>query len=411
MLSIRYYGWPMVGLGFLFYGLGIAPAYYSWGFFAPEIIADLDLTRQQVGEIFGAFALMLSISSMVSSTLINRWGVRVTVTLGAVLASLGWLLVSQANSVSQLYISYALIGGLGIGLSTLIPAQTLAVFWFRRYRARAIAIIFFGAAFFGAIVTPIDAYILIVADWRVAWVYISLVSFLIAIVCASFLRDKPEDVGQQCDGDSIQDKRLFEPIKSEGKARSMTVRQAISTPQFFFATFADVANAVPWRIITAHGRLHMESLGFAPSLAAAILGVRVGMSGLGRLTGSLGDFVSPRYIMALALLFTASGVGGFWFAKTSFVAYVCVALMGVGYGAAFTTIPVIFGNLFGREPFVGIAGFRVAITGLVGFYGVSWAGAAADRSGNYDRVLVILALICTVASVLILLCKKSKLEE
>ncbi len=411
MLSIRYYGWPMVGLGFLFYGLGIAPAYYSWGFFAPEIIADLDLTRQQVGEIFGAFALMLSISSMVSSTLINRWGVRVTVTLGAVLASLGWLLVSQANSVSQLYISYALIGGLGIGLSTLIPAQTLAVFWFRRYRARAIAIIFFGAAFFGAIVTPIDAYILAVADWRVAWVYISLVSLLIAIVCALFLRDKPEDVGQQCDGDSIQDKKLFEPIKSEGKARSMTVRQAIFTPQFFFATFADVANAVPWRIITAHGRLHMESLGFAPSLAAAILGVRVGMSGLGRLTGSLGDFVSPRYITALALLFTASGVGGFWFAETSFVAYVCVALMGVGYGAAFTTIPVIFGNLFGREPFVGIAGFRVAITGLVGFYGVSWAGAAADRSGNYDRGLVILALICTVASILILLCKKSKLEE
>ena len=411
MLSIRYYGWPMVGLGFLFYGLGIAPAYYSWGFFAPEIIADLDLTRQQVGEIFGAFALMLSISSMVSSTLINRWGVRLTVTLGAVLASIGWLLVSQANSVSQLYMSYALIGGLGIGLSTLIPAQTLAVFWFHRYRARATAIIFFGAAFFGAIVTPIDAYILTVADWRVAWLYISLVSLLVAIVCALFLRDKPEDVGQQCDGDLIKDKKLFEPIKSEGKARSMTVRQAIFTPQFFFATFADVANAVPWRIITAHGRLHMESLGFAPSLAAAILGVRVGMSGLGRLTGSLGDFVSPRYIMALALLFTASGVGGFWFAKTSFVAYVCVALMGVGYGAAFTTIPVIFGNLFGREPFVGIAGFRVAITGLVGFYGVSWAGAVADRSGNYDRVLVILALICTAASVLILLCKKSKLEE
>ena len=123
MLPIRYYGWSMVGLGFLFYGLGIAPAYYSWGFFAPEIRADLDLTRQQVGEIFGAFALMLSISSMVSSTLINRWGVRVTVTLGAVLASLGWFLVSQANSVSQLYISYALIGGLGIGLSTLIRLQ------------------------------------------------------------------------------------------------------------------------------------------------------------------------------------------------------------------------------------------------------------------------------------------------
>ena len=283
-----------------------------------------------------------------------------TVTLGAVLASLGWLLVSQANSVSQLYISYALIGGLGIGLSTLIPAQTLAVFWFRRYRARAIAIIFFGAAFFGAIVTPIDAYILAVADWRVAWVYISLVSLLIAIVCALFLRDKPEDVGQQCDGDSIQDKKLFEPIKPEGKARSMTVRKAIFTPHFFFATFADVANAVPWRIITAHGRLHMESLGFAPSLAAAILGVRVDEWpwSLDWFSGRL----CPQVHYGAGVAITAM-VRRILVCQDKFAA--CVALMGVGW-AAFTTIPVIFGNLFGREPFVGIAGFRV-ITGLVGF--------------------------------------------
>ena len=408
MFPFRYYGWPMVGLGFLFYGLGIAPAYYSWGFFAPEIIADLGLTRQEVGEIFGAFALMLSISSMASSSLINRWGVRATVTLGALMASLGWFLVGQANSVSQLYLSYALIGGFGIGLSTLIPAQTLAVFWFRRYRARATGVIFFGAAFFGALVTPIDAYILAVSDWRAAWFYISLPSLSVALLSVFFLRNKPEDIGQYCDGDSLEDINSLKPSEAKRKESRMTVRQAILTPQFVFATFADIANAIPWRIITAHGRLHMENLGFAPSLAAAILGVRVGMSGFGRLTGSLSDFFPPRYIMALALTFTAIGVAGLWYAKTSAVAYVCVALMGIGYGAAFTTIPVIFGNLFGRDAFVGLAGFRVAITGLVGFYGVSWAGSVADQSGTYDSVLLILAIFCAIASFLIIFCKQTE---
>ncbi len=30
-----YYGWTLVGVGFLVYGLGIAPAFYRWGFFGP----------------------------------------------------------------------------------------------------------------------------------------------------------------------------------------------------------------------------------------------------------------------------------------------------------------------------------------------------------------------------------------
>jgi hypothetical protein len=41
----RFYGWPLVGIGFVVYGLGIGPGYYSWGFFAPEVMADIGLTR------------------------------------------------------------------------------------------------------------------------------------------------------------------------------------------------------------------------------------------------------------------------------------------------------------------------------------------------------------------------------
>ena len=58
----RFYGWPLVGIGFLVYGLGIGPGYYSWGFFAPEVIADIGLTREQVGQIFGAFTLTFAVA-------------------------------------------------------------------------------------------------------------------------------------------------------------------------------------------------------------------------------------------------------------------------------------------------------------------------------------------------------------
>ena len=74
----RFYGWPLVGVGFLFYGLGIAPAYYSWGFFAPEVIAELGISRQQVGEVFGTFTLTFALTSMLSAAAIHRWGLRAT---------------------------------------------------------------------------------------------------------------------------------------------------------------------------------------------------------------------------------------------------------------------------------------------------------------------------------------------
>ena len=76
-----------MGVGFLVYGLGMAPAYYSWGFFAPEVINELGITRQNVGEIFGIFTLLFAVTSMLSAAAINRWGLRYTVSAGATLAA------------------------------------------------------------------------------------------------------------------------------------------------------------------------------------------------------------------------------------------------------------------------------------------------------------------------------------
>ena len=86
--SRRFYGWPLVGIGFVVYGLGIGPGYYSWGFFAPEVMADIGLTRQQVGQIFGAFTLTFAVAGPLAAWSIRRWGLRGTVAVGALVAAL-----------------------------------------------------------------------------------------------------------------------------------------------------------------------------------------------------------------------------------------------------------------------------------------------------------------------------------
>jgi sugar phosphate permease len=403
----RFYGWPLVFVGFLLYGLGMAPAYYSWGFFAPEVIREIGLSRQQVGEIFGAFTLSFAVVSSLTAAFVTRIGLRATITCGSLISAAGWWWVSFAQSPAELYWSYSLVGGVGVGLSTLLPAQTLPVYWFRRYTARATGFILLGAAVFGAIVNPIDAFLLERADWRTAWRLIAATSVGVAVIAFFFVRDRPEDVGQTPDGlPAGSESSTEKSVRPRWRAA-----QAIWTIHFLVITLAAMANTVPWRVLTAHGRLHFENLGFTPALAAAVLGVRVGMSGVGRITGSLGDFVPATRVLGAALLLNAIGLFGLVSATSAPVAYACVALLGVGYGAGFTSVPVVFAHFFGREAFAATSGLRLSIVGVVGFLGPSWAGAAADDSGSYTSTLVVLVAMSLCGALAIGLCRPPKHPE
>ena len=132
---------------------------------------------------------------------------------GALVAAAGFWMVSRAQSAADLYLGFSLVGGIGIGFSTLLPAQTLSVFWFRRYRARATAIILVGAGVVGAAVTPVDDLILRHGDWRTGWQIIAGVSVLVALIAAVFIRNQPSDLGQRRDGDLVLPAAGSDPVR------------------------------------------------------------------------------------------------------------------------------------------------------------------------------------------------------
>ncbi|MEE2778049.1 MAG: MFS transporter [Acidobacteriota bacterium] len=400
-----FYGWPLLGVGFLIYGLGIGPGYYSWGFLAPEVMGELGLSREQVGSIFGTFTLTFALTGPLAALAIRHLGIRATTTLGALIAALGFALVSRADSIVELYLCYSLLGGIGIGLSTGFPTTTLAVNWFRRYRATAMAVILLGAAVVGGLVNPIDAWILGLWDWRAAWLVVGAISVSVAALALLFIRNRPEDVDQLPDGAAVlEDEEPGDNAVGSSMAPRWTAIQAIRTPQFAIATLAGMANVVPWRVITAHGRLHFEDLGFAATATAAILGVRVGVSAFGRVSGSLGDILSATRVMAVALVINGAGLAMLVVADTAGVAYLSVVLMGVGYGAGYISEPVVFANFFGRHAFVGTSGLRVVLIGIAGYFAPTLAGAAADRTGTYGVAITVLAIGCVAGAAAIFLC-------
>ena len=122
------------------------------------------------------------------------------IAIGAVIASIGFEWTARASTVGELLFAYAVLGGIGIGLTTLLPAQLLPVNWFRQYRARATAVILSGAAVVGAGVPTIANWLVDAYDWRMVWHVIAAVMLLVGTTAAVFLRTHPRDLGQFRDG-------------------------------------------------------------------------------------------------------------------------------------------------------------------------------------------------------------------
>jgi MFS family permease len=387
-----FYGWIIIPVAWLVYGLGISPSYYSFGQFSNAFIEDLGLERSQYGLIFGIFVFLYSGVGPLVGIAQSRIGLRAVMTGGSLIAAIGFLIMSRAENVTTAIIGFSILGGAGVGFSTIIPCQTLGSNWFLKRRARAIAIIFTAGGIVGMLVPKVDQWVLTNFSWREGWLMVAATSFFVAIMCAIFVRNTPEDVGQHRDGitpgDSLDPSDTTAPaaITADG----WTAHQAIRTPQFALIVLAASAYAVPWGVIIPHGKLHLGDLGIEANAITTIFSSMIFISIFGRLSASLGDFVKPQVVLGTSLLIEVTGVAGILYAQNSLMAMGAGLLVGIGFGAAYISIPVVFADYFGRQAFATTSGTRILITGIFNALGPFLAGAAFDQFESYTLAFLTL---------------------
>ena len=85
----------MVGVGHLCYGFGVSPGYYGWGLYAREVIkpsveGGFGLSKEQIGDVFGIFSLVMSGMALIAGYTIAHLGLHVVVSVGALVATTGF---------------------------------------------------------------------------------------------------------------------------------------------------------------------------------------------------------------------------------------------------------------------------------------------------------------------------------
>ncbi len=166
-------------------------AVYAWSVFRNPLIKQFGWSVAQVTLTFTICIFSLSVACFFGGLWLNKKGPRIVALTGGVLYGLGMFLASfSADKLWWLYISYGVIGGIGLGFGYIVPIAVL-VKWFpdRRGLITGIAVGGFGA---GALVTaPVAQWLIQKVGVLQTFAYLGVAFMLVVIVASTFMVNPP----------------------------------------------------------------------------------------------------------------------------------------------------------------------------------------------------------------------------
>jgi oxalate/formate antiporter len=119
--------------------------------FTKPLGAQLGVSLTELQITFSILIVLQTFFSPFQGFLVERFGPRKLLSVGALLMGLSWVLASRADSITLLYLSYGLLGGLGTGI-VYIGVVGQVVKWFPDKRGFAVGMVAAGYGM-GAILT------------------------------------------------------------------------------------------------------------------------------------------------------------------------------------------------------------------------------------------------------------------
>src|ERR1700749_5362146 len=181
--------WGIAAAGFLMQmALG---AVYAWSVFRIPLAKQFHWSIEQVTVTFTVSIVVLGVACFFGGLWLNRKGPRVVALTGGFLDGLGVFLASfSANKLWWLYLSYGVIGGIGVGFAYIVPIAVL-VKWFpdRRGLITGIAVGGFGA---GALVTaPVAQRLIQSVGVLKTFAYLGVAYMIVVVVAGVFMKKTP----------------------------------------------------------------------------------------------------------------------------------------------------------------------------------------------------------------------------
>ena len=394
-----FFGWWVVFASAAIVFLTGGTFFYGFSALFNPIVREFGWSRAAVSFAFSLRTEVGGIAAPIVGFLVDRVGPRRLMVIGVIIVALGFFLLSRTQALWTFYGSIVVIA---IGMSAAAgPVSMVAVtYWFRRRRGRALAFLAMGTGSSGIMVVVL-AWLISAFDWRNALVIIAVVQLAVCIPLALSIRDRPEDIGLQPDGDTPD-------AGDEGVAvapgiaepEGLTVRQALRSSAFWRMAMAlSLGNLGTMAIIVHQIPFFTGSVGLSEGAAAASVTGMTLVSVGGRFGfGYVSDFIDKRFVMAGAYALLALAVLLFAAIHQPWQIFLVLPLFGLGWGGIIPVRPALQAEIFGLRAFGAIQGLVLTIATLGGLIGPVFAGWMYDQTESYRLAFVILAAAAFLAA-------------
>ncbi len=402
MQSANRWGIAVAGV-FMQIALG---AVYAWSVFRNPLIKQFGWTIPQITLTFTIAIFVLGLAAFFGGLWMNKKGPRVVAMTGGALYGIGVFLASfSANNLWWLYLSYGLIGGIGLGFGYIVPVAVL-VKWFpdRRGLLTGIAVGGFGA---GALVTgPVAARLILSVGVLKTFAYLGVAYLIVTLIAGYFMQNPP--AGWKPAG---WNPSVFEA--GQRSARDYSLGEALKTWQWWtlwLLLFLNTSAGIS--VISQEAPMFQEFAHINAVVAGGLLGVVSMGNAAGRVFWAwVSDLVTRR--MTFVIMF-AIQVLLFWF----FPSIHSVAVIGtvtfvilMCYGGGFGTMPAFTADYFGARNVGPIYGLMLTAWGFASAFGPLLIAHMRQASGQYKGALYVIAVVMAISVILPLLVRPPRTES
>lgn len=134
-------------------------AVYAFSVLVPPLEAEFGWTRIETSPAFTIALLVFALSMIPAGRLQDRKGPAIVATLGGILLVAGMVLSSFTSSLMWFYVSYGIVGGLGLGLAYVTPIAT-CVKWFPDKKGLITGLAVFGFGAGSIVFSPLWTYLI-----------------------------------------------------------------------------------------------------------------------------------------------------------------------------------------------------------------------------------------------------------
>jgi MFS family permease len=405
-----FYGWTILAAAFVIITMSIGML-FTLAIFLKPLEESMGWSRSSISSVGLLNWVVMGLGGVLAGFISDRVGTRAVVLVGSGLLGLGLVLSSQVTALWQLYVTFGILVAGGVS-AFYVPLTVLAIKWFGDRRGMAASVVSAGNGAGILLLSPLTRWLVNELDWRMAFLILGDLAWLVVIPAALLLRDAPSTL----EGSAVGRRGLllsagaskWPPLSPTGGQPASRGQTVGIRPGVIFRSWPFWAIALThFACCAAHSGpifhlvTHAIDQGVARMSAAGLLGLSGLSSIFGRVgTGIVADRVGAKPTLIAALALQAFTVFAFLFVRDLGPLSALTFVFGIAYGASMPLYALVTREYFGEQALGTAFGavFFISCIGMgLGSYG---GGFLYDALGSYAWLFLASGAIGTMAVVM-----------